>query len=361
MRLSFRSFLFLLVFVLPVCIVAAYELRFATDRYHSDSAVAITEDSNSAQSFDLTVIGLPAISDDKDALTLITFISSLDMLHYLETQLQLRQHYSAPSVDWFSRLAPEASQEQFHDYISGYILAEYDVTSHLITVHVQAFSRDYAQKIVDTILARSQTFVDKLNARVTEEQTRFFETQLAASEVRLKDAKKELLKFQRENLLLTTDTEAQQLSSNIGELEKLLLVKQGELTTKQRDLNDNSPVIQILRSEIQTLTQQIAQEKQKLSGNVIGGAVSELSAQFKEIQFNLEFVETIYKANLGQLERARLEAIQRLKYLIVITTPSLADASLYPNRLYVIGTAALIALMIYFVLSLIVAIIREHA
>ena len=198
MRFGFRSVLFVLAFILPVGIVGLYELRFATDRYHSDSAVAITEDSNSAQSFDLTVIGLPAMSDDKDALTLITFISSLDMLHHLEAQLQLRQHYSAPSVDWISRLAPEASQEQFHDYMSGYIVAEFDVTTHLISLHVQAFSRDYAQKIVNAVLARSQVFVDKLNARVTEEQTRFFETQLAASEVRLKEAKKELLKFQRE-------------------------------------------------------------------------------------------------------------------------------------------------------------------
>lgn len=361
MRLGFRFVLFMIVCIIPVALVAVYELRFATDRYHSEANVAITQDNNSTQTFDLTVIGLPAVSDDKDALTLITFINSLDMLQYLEKELQLRQHYSAPGLDWFSRLAPEASQERFHDYMTSYIVAEYDVTTHLISIHVQAFTRDFAQKVVNAILARSQVFVDKLNAHVTEEQTRFFETQLTASEVRLKDAKNALLEFQRQNQLLTTDAEAMMVSSNISELDKLLLTKQGELITKQRDLNDNSPVIQILKGEIETLTQQIAEEKRKLSGNVTGGAVSELSAQFREIQFNLEFVETIYKSNLAQLERSRLEAIQRLKYLVVITTPSLADASLYPDRLYIIGTALLISLMIYFIVSLVVAIIREHA
>lgn len=361
MAFGFRSLLFGLVCVIPVTAVAIYEYRYATDRYHSDSAVAITQDNNSTQSFDLTVIGLPAVSDDKDALTLITFINSLDMLHHLEKELQLRQHYSDPSLDYFSRLPPEASQEQFRDYMNGYIVAEYDVTTHLISVHVQAFNREYAQKIVNAVIARSQTFVDNLNAHVTEEQTRFFETQLTASEVRLKEAQSALLKFQKENLLLTTDAEAAMVSSNIGALDKLLLEKQGELITKKRDLNDNSPIIQILKSEIETLTQQISAEKQKLSGNVTGGAVSELSAKFREIQFNLEFVENIYKANLAQLERSRLETIQRLKYLIVVTSPSLADASLYPNRLYLIGTALLISLMVYFILSLIVAIVREHA
>ena len=70
---------------------------------------------------------------------------------------------------------------------------------------------------------------------------------------------------------------------------------------------------------------------------------------------------TIYKSNLGQLERARVEAIQRLKYLVIVTTPSIADASLYPDRTYNIGTAVLILIAVFFVLSLLAAIIREHA
>ena len=108
-------------------------------------------------------------------------------------------------------------------------------------------------------------------------------------------------------------------------------------------------------------TKQIAAEKDKLSIGTEGSAVSELAAQFAEIKFNLEFVETIYKSNLAQLERARVEAIQRLKYLVVVTTPSLADASLFPNRPYNIGTAALLLIALYFITSLLAAIIREHA
>jgi capsular polysaccharide transport system permease protein len=53
--------------------------------------------------------------------------------------------------------------------------------------------------------------------------------------------------------------------------------------------------------------------------------------------------------------------VQRLKYLVIVTTPSLADASLFPDRTYNIGTAAMLLLILYFVVSLIVAIIREHA
>lgn len=361
MRIGYRTVLFLLLFALPLGIYAYYQLWVATDRFHSDSVISITQDDNSTTSLDLTVIGLPAIADDKDALTLITFITSLDMLQHLETKLQLRQHYSDPKIDWLSRLPAEASWEDFHSYLEDYIIVEYDLTSRLVVIHVQAFSREFAQKIVTTILDRSQIFVDNLNSRVTVEQTKFFENQLKTSEARVRDAKTELLKFQREYGFLTTDTEAAMINTSIGTLNSLLISKQGELDVKRRELNENSPVIQNIKAEIASLTKQISQEKQRLSGGTDGSAVAELAAQFREIQFNLEFVEAIYRSNLTQLERARVEAVQRLKYLVIVTMPSLADASLFPDRSYNIGTAVMLLLIFYFVVSLMVAIIREHA
>lgn len=151
------------------------------------------------------------------------------------------------------------------------------------------------------------------------------------------------------------------ITASLGTLNGLLISKEGEMQVKRRELNENSPVVQQLKAEIDTINKQIDEEKQRLAGGETGSPVSELAAQFREIQFNLEFVETIYKSNLGQLERARVEAVQRLKYLIVVTTPSIADASMYPDRPYNIGTALLIMLMIYFIISLIAAVVREHA
>jgi capsular polysaccharide transport system permease protein len=350
-----------MIFILPLGLFSYYQLRIATDRYHSDSAISITQDSNSAPTLDLSIIGLPAVADDRDALTLVTFINSLDMLQDLESTMQLRAHYSDPKIDWMSRLPAEASLEDFHKYMLGYIVAEYDITTHLVNIHIQSFTREYAQKLLMTILDRSQVFVDRLNSRITVEQTKFFETQLKQSEDRVREAKSQLLAFQREHGLLTTDSEALMINNTIAQLTATLIGKQGELEVKRRDLNDNSPAVQILKAEIETLTKQIAAEKDKLSVRSDGSAVSELASQFAEIQFNLEFVSTIYKSNLGQLERARMEAIQRLKYLIVVTNPTIADASLYPNRAYNIGTALLILLAVFFVLSLLTAIVREHA
>lgn len=359
MRIGVRTVLFVLIFLLPLAAVTVYELQYATDRYHSESKILITQDANTAQTLDLSVIGLPMVASSKDALTLVTFIESLDMAQHLESKLKLREHYSNPDIDWLSRFDQTQSEEQFLEYLASYLTVSYDIESQLVTVHVQAFQREFAQQMVNSILERSQEFVDKLNAGVTREQTAFFEKQLVAAEGRVKEAKEELLKFQRDNRLFSTDSEAMMVTTNIGTLEKLILEKQGELTTRLKELNESSPTIQLLRTEIETIKQQLAQEKDRLSGTS-SAAVSELDSKFREIQFNLEFVTNIYKSNLGQLEQARLEAVQRLKYLVVVTNPSLADSSLYPDRPYIIGTAILVLLIIYFILSLVVAIVREH-
>ena len=360
MRSLARTILFVLTFILPLAAVAAYEVFLATDRYHSDSSIIITQEQSQAPSLDLSVLGLPSTSTGRDALVVQEFILSIDMLKYLDTALKLREHYSQASIDRLSRLAPDASAEDFHDYLLGYLTVEFDTEAQIIRLHVEAFDRDFAQSVLNAILARSQEFIDKLNARVTADQTLFFEKQLTVSEQRLKEVKEELLRFQQENRLLTTESEASMVMANITALEKQLSVKRAELEVRMRELAETAPAIQNLKSEIASIEAQISREKDRLSGGS-SGALNELDAQYRAILLSLEFVTNIYKSNLALLEQARMEAIRRLKFLVVVTQPTLADASKFPDRVFIIGTAAMVLLMFYFIVALIVAIIREHS
>lgn len=361
MKFSYRFILFVLIVVLPLGFFAYYELHIASDRFHSDSSISITEDKKSIPTLDLSAIGIPSASGNSDAMTVIEFATSPEMVEYLDQKLQLAKHYSDESLDWWSRLPRHASREDFYDYMSGMISITYDQVSHLIKIQVQAFSREFAQSVVLALLERSQTFVDRLNSKMTEEKIKFLETQLSATNMRLADAKNEMLTFQKENGLFSVETEANLINAGIASLNSELLSKQGQLEVSLRELDESAPAIKQLRAEIETLQKQINSEKDRLSIGSRGSAVSDLSSRFGEIQANVTFLENIYRANLAQLEAARVEAAQRLKYLIVVTSPTLADSSLYPARAYNIGTAAIVLLMLYFIISLMVAIIREHA
>lgn len=355
-----RLALFLFIFLLPLAGIAIYELRFASDRYHSDSTIIITDQRVTAPSLDLSAIGLPAQGGAKDALVVTEFMGSIDMLQYLDAKLHLREHYSDSRIDWWTRLPTGDSLEDFHGYMSQYMTVAYDIDSEIIRLHVEAFDRDYARAIVNAILERSQVLIDRLNEKVATEQTKFFEQQLLKTEQRLRDVRSEMLKFQNENRLMSTEAQATLVGSNIADLEKALLAKQGELNIRLQELNEGSPQIQVLRGEIESIRSQLNQEKDRLSGGS-SAAVAGLDSKFREIQFNVEFAGNIYKSNLAQLEQARVDAVQRLKYLVVVTPPTLADASIFPNHGFIIGTAAMILMMVFFILSLIIAIIREHA
>lgn len=352
--------LLILIVLIPLALLVAYEYYYAADRYESAASIVITEERGAPVGIDLSALGLPSSGSSRDALVTLEFINSLDMLKFLDAKHNLRTHFSATDIDWWARLPANASMEEFHDYLPKYLQSFFDIDSQIITIRCQAFDREYAKTIVESVVARSQEFIDKLNSKITTEQTAFFEHQLKDSEARVKELKGQLLKFQRDNKLLTTEAEAKQVNSNIAELDQQLIAKQGELETKLGELSESSPTIQELRSKISSIQNQLAQQRDRLSGgNTV--AVSELAAQFGEIEFNLEFVTNLYKSNLAQLEQARIDAIRRLKYLIVVTQPALADSSTYPDRTYIVGTAAMLLLMIYFIVSLVIAIIREHS
>jgi len=213
--------------------------------------------------------------------------------------------------------------------------------------------------VVKATLARSQEFIDRLNLEVTQAQLKFFNDQIGQSEDRLRGTKDKLLAFQRKHNILAPELESQTIVATIAALEQVLATKQSEFAARVATLDPTAPQLQTAKREIDALRDQIKSERDRLAGDRT--SLNIIEAEYREIQLELEFNTNIYKANLSALEQARLEAARRLKFLITVSEPSLADESEYPDRTYIIATWAMGLLVLYFVISLIVAIIREHA
>jgi capsular polysaccharide transport system permease protein len=355
-----NSLLFLLTFVLPLLGFSVYLLFFASDRYESMASATITEEKAAAASIDLAMLGVTNTAADKDSLILKEFIESKDMLQFLDERLRIREHVTQPAIDYYSRLDPDATLEEFHEYYQWLVNVEYDPASKLIRFGVQGFDRDFANALLNLIVERSQQFIDQINEQITREQLRFFDREIADSEARLKQAKEALVAFQRENRLMSTEGEGQTVMATIQTLEQGLAQKQSDLAARLQVLDRSAPQLQTLQLEIVALESQIASAKERLAG-ASHTSITELDAQFREIQLNLEFVTNIYKSNLNALEQARLEAARRLKFLIVVAQPSVPERAEYPQRLYLMATSAVVFMVLFFVISLTAAIIREHS
>jgi len=282
------------------------------------------------------------------------------MLVFLDERLRIREHVTQPSIDFYSRLGANATLEEFHDYYLWLVNVEYDVTSKLIRFGVQGFDEKFANALLTLIVERSQQFIDNINEQITREQLRFFDREIADSEDRLKQAKEALIAFQRENRLMTTEGESATVMATIQTLEQGLAQKESDLNARLQVLDKSAPQLQTLQMEITALESQIVSAKDRLAG-ASDTSISELDSQFREIQLNLEFVTNIYKSNLNALEQARLEAARRLKFLIVVAQPSVPERAEHPQRVYLLATVGVILLVLFFIISLTLAIIREHS
>ena len=145
----------------------------------------------------------------------------------------------------------------------------------------------------------------------------------------------------------------------ITSLEQNLAQKRSELDSRLRVLDRSAPQLLPLQLEVKGLQAQIDVLKQRLAGGA-AGSISELDTQFRDIQMDYEFTTASYKSNFAGLEQARREAVRRLKFLIVVAHPLEIDRPQLPDRTYVTVTTAVVMLVVYFVLSLIVTMAREH-
>lgn len=355
-----NALLFIATFVLPLMAFWAYLMFFASDRYESEASTTITEEKAAGSTIDLTVLGVTNAAADKDSLILKEFVESKDMLVFLDDRLRIREHVTQPSIDFYSRLDPDATLEEFHDYYQWLVTVEYDLTSKLIRFGVQGFDAQFANDLLTLIVERSQQFIDNINEQITREQLRFFDREIADSEDRLKLAKEALIAFQRENRLMTTEAESATVMATIQTLEQGLAQKESDLNARLQVLDKSAPQLQTLQMDIKALESQILSAKERLAG-ASSTSISELDSQFREIALNLEFVTNIYKSNLTALEQARLEAARRLKFLIVVSQPSIPERAEYPQRGYLLATSAVVLMVLFFIISLTVAIIREHS
>ncbi|HUE46597.1 MAG TPA: hypothetical protein VMO81_10120, partial [Aestuariivirgaceae bacterium] len=260
-----NSILFLLAFVLPLAAFTAYLFFFASERYESLASATITEEKASAQTIDLSMLGVSSAAD-KDSLILKEFIESRDMMAFLDERLRIREHVSQPSIDFYSRLSPDATVEEFHGYYQWLVSVEFDPLSKLIRFSVQGFDEQFAHAVLNLIVERSQQFIDRINDQITREQLRFFDLEIADSEARMKEVKEELVAFQREFRLMTTEGETQMVMATIQTLEQELAQKRADLDARLTVLDRSAPQLQTVQMDITALESQIASAKERLAG-----------------------------------------------------------------------------------------------
>lgn len=350
-----------LVFVLvPILLMAIYYAGFATDRYLSEATLIVEQDSPAPTGLDLGLFSLGGSASLTDAQLVKSFIESNSMLEHLDETLQLREHYSQRRIDPISRLSNEASREKFLAFYLHHTEVTIDDTALTVNLSVQAFDREFAQKLGEAIVERAERFVNDVSQSLAREQVAFMNQELEAAHRRLQEATAELVAYQKQNELLSVEIETQAASQIIAGLQNQLASERTALKSLLSYLNSDAAEVRSAQAQIRALETQIDQERRRQVGGSSATALNEMLLKNKELELAVELASQLNQTGLQSLESARLEASRKVKFLVSVSAPTLPDDSKRPRRLYILISAFVLLNVLYLIGTLLVATIKDH-
>lgn len=345
--------------VLASFVLVLYFGFIASPRYVSEVQFVVKQSGGG----DLPLAGiasLGAVSNSmRDALIIKEFIESRDMAEALDAEIQLKSHFQQDSADFFSRLPDDATAEDFVDYYRNHIEVLHDELSDIVYVEVQAFNSEYALVFAQKLLELSEVFINNLGNKMATEQMRYAQGEVERVHSILKTQQTRLLTFQDENRLYSPEQEGGALQQAINGLQAEIIKADARLKELRAVMRDDAPEVRSQKNLISSLNQQLNEEKLRLTSSD-DKSLNKVNLDYQEIKLSSELAADLYKSSLASLEVVRAEAYRKLKHLLIVQHPSLAQEDKYPRRAYNILTWFVTLLLIYLVGRLVFAIVKEH-
>jgi len=340
-------------------IAVLYLGLIASDRYVSRAEVIIKQADQIKMLPDtLSMLGLGG-SNHQDIFLVQDYLNSWDLLAKLDKELGLKAHYQSDKTDYFSRLPQDVSREDFIEYYRNHLMLRFDELSGVLTIELQAFDPEYGQQVVGLMLKESELFINRLGHQVARDQLAFVEKEVDRAYQRLQAEKAKVLTFQNSHQLISPESTSSARLGVVSQIEGELVNQQAQLKQLRSYMKASAPAVISVQSRVDALTKQLEQERAKLTGQD-KEAMNEITAGYLDVQTQATLAMDLYKTGLISLEQTRVEAYRKLKHLLVITQPTLAEDAEYPRRLYNLATVGVLLVLFYGLIVMGLATLREH-
>lgn len=360
-----RYWLALLMVGGPMLLAGVYYSVLASDRFVSTTVLTVRRAGHEASSVNGLAMLLPgaAAMSQEDTRYLREYLHSQGLLLRLDAELKIRQHYESAHTDLVHRLWPGASQEQLLEYWRRRVEISLDEVSGLLTVRVQGFDPDQAQRINQALLREAESFVNDISHRIADEQLAFAKGELTRAEEQLTSAQRSVVEFQTRHRMLDPQADALATGQRAAELRGRLTKLEAELATKRAFLNEDAPDLVTLKAELAAIRQQVGRETQSATASTAttgGEALNRLALTFHDMKTRAALADGAYRSALTAVEATRIEASRKVKSLVVIEPPTRPETAEFPRRLYELSTLLLLCLALFGIVHLAVATVREH-
>jgi capsular polysaccharide transport system permease protein len=334
--------LFLCVLV-PGALATFYMFAIAQDKYHSSASFAVRSiDSASASDLLGMFTQSSSASTASDSYIVMDFIRSEQMVRMVDKEFNLDSIYALRGLDYVFSLRKNAPIEEKLSFWNSVTEVNFDHTSGILEFEVRAFDRMQAQKITAFVVAASERLVNDLSAKARNGVLEAAHREVVISETRLSKARAALRDYRDREQEVDPIEGAKMAAQLIGALELQLVQLNSDLSTARSQMSEDTPRIRVLTARIASIEDQLRAERERVgSGSLQAGTdirgdrsgdVANRIQAYEILETEREFGEKSYAASLVSLEKARMDANSRQRYLAVFIEPTVSDWPQYPSR-----------------------------
>lgn len=353
--------LFWLLVILPTSCSVLYFTFWASDIYISETNFVVRTPQNQAS---LTGVGsllqnVGFSRSQDDTYTVLAFLRSREALTQVSNILPVRQYYSDKG-DFFRRFNPlglKPEDEAFYQYFQDYLSVNVDSVSGIASLRVRAFEANEAEEISLNLLKQAEMLINRLNERARKDTIMFSEQAVKKAEQDVMDSAQSLSQYRIKNGIFDVTAESEILLSSISRLQDELINIQTQLQQIQA-LSPQNPQINTLKVREKSIKTEIEKQINLVLGG--GHSIATQTAEYQRLVLTNTLAQQQLTTAITALQNAISEADRKQLYLEVITPPSKPDLALEPHRLYNILATFFFGLLLYGIVRLLVASIREH-
>lgn len=353
--------LFWICVVIPTLCLSIYYGLIASDVYTSESKFVIrspNQQSTSGLGVMLQNIGFSASSSDSYLVR--DYLSSRDATQQLKDKLDIQSKYSDESVDFISRFGTlrNPTFENFYEYFNGKVNVVYDPVSSISSLQIEAYTAEDAKAINESLLKLSEDVINRINNNAKNDI-------LTAAEKEVKDAQElsmkaanQLAKYRVQHGIFNPEGQSTLALQEISKLQDALIQTETQLT-QARQITPANPQIKAMETRIKSLKNSIA-EKSKLVMGTSNASLSNHSVEFQRLELEKELADKKLISAMSGYEQAKSDFNQKQLYLERLAEPSLPDEATKPERFKNVLSGFVFGLLLWGVLRLFVAGVREH-
>lgn len=353
--------LFLVTVVVPTLIATIYFGLLASDIYVSQSQFVVRSPDKPAASGLGVLLKSVGFSNAGDEIFIThDFVKSRDALRSLNQDDAVEKAFGGPSISVFDRFNPigwDASFEDLYNYYGKKVAVEHDSTSSITTLTVRAFTAEDARRMNRQLLDLSEALVNRLNNRGEFDLLGFAQREAREAEAEARRASQALAAFRNRQGIIDPERQATVQLQLVSKLQDELIGARLQLQQLQALAPDN-PQVPLLRARIVGLTRQVDSEVGRVAGG--RGSLSANAVQYQRLALDREYADRRLTAAMASLQEARNEARRKQAYVERIVQPNLPDEAQEPRRFRGIFAVFALSVIVWSILTMLIAGIREH-